>query len=177
MAKSPKGGDSPATRNAGDDGIAKLVENARKDPAFFHRLVFHTEDAIASLPYLSRAQKAAIMAVDPDRLVAGLAGSGGSPGSDCGVSCGSSCGTTCGGTCGGSCGNSCGSSCSVTCGTSCGDSCSNSCSASCDYSCVVSGGVARQEEWVSLPPERLAEEIRQRVRDQIAPRQFSRFRR
>jgi hypothetical protein len=177
MAKTDKQGSGGQSGGGPEDGVAKLVEEARKDPVFFHRLVFHTEEAIASLPYLSRTQKAAILAVDPDRLVAGLARPGGVLTPDCGLSCGSSCGSTCGATCGGSCGNSCASSCGYTCGSSCGSSCTNSCGGTCDYSCAVSRNMASPDGWVSLPPELLEEEIRRRLRDDVAPGQFSRFRR
>ena len=71
-----------------DKGIHRLIEEARKNPQFFHDLVFDTEKVLAQIDYLSRLEKAAILAVDPDRFVAGLVNSGvlnpGGPAQGCG---------------------------------------------------------------------------------------------
>src|SRR5262249_10933980 len=85
---------------------------ARKDPAFFHRLVFEPEKALAELTYLDRREKGAIVSLRPEDVIAGLAGLIVSPGGAaavCTYSCNDSCDDTCGeGSCFGTCiGRSC----------------------------------------------------------------------
>lgn len=101
-------------------GVERLLQEAREDATFFHELVFNAEEVIGRLDYLTRAEKASIVALDPADLVAGLAGHILTP--DGLVSgCGSSCGDSCNYTCVGSCGHTCSSSCDTTCGAkSCG---------------------------------------------------------
>jgi hypothetical protein len=98
------------------ESMATLIKKAKEDPNFFHRLVFETEDTLASLDFLSRREKSALMRIEPEDLIVGLAtGDFGAIGvvEECGSSCGSSCGGSCGGSCGISCGVSCGTSCAV----------------------------------------------------------------
>jgi hypothetical protein len=101
--------------------LQELVEQARKDPAFFHALVFDPERAISEVPYLDRREKGMIVALDPEAVIAGLAGLFVNPGgtvSECGTTCGSG---SCTATCDSSCGDTCASSCDSTCGSaSCG---------------------------------------------------------
>jgi hypothetical protein len=111
-----------------DNGIRKLIEEARKNPEFLHDLVFDTEKVLTQIDYLSRVEKAAILAVDPDRFVAGLVIGGvfnpGGPVEGCGISCWGSCGgMSCGDTCTGTCGGTCLGSCDESCGGSCGATC------------------------------------------------------
>lgn len=176
MAKAPQ---APGS-GADDPGLRKLIEQARADPKFFHDLVYDTEKTITRLDYLSRREKAAILMVDPDRLVGSLIGKDKPGGSVevCGVSCAGSCGATCVascvGSCGGSCGGSCESSCGATCGGSCGASCSSSCADSCVASCVVSGDLQNPGTIVSLP-ESMNEQIVKQIQVQIEGQNFSRF--
>lgn len=95
-----------------NEGMSQLVKKAKEDPKFFHELIWHTEKTLSSLDFLTRSEKASLLAVKPEDLVVGLAsGFGGGPVADCGGTCGASCG--------GSCGASCGGSCTVTCAASC----------------------------------------------------------
>lgn len=91
-------------------GMAELVKRAKDDPKFFHSLIWNTEDALSSVGFLSRNEKAEIMKIDPEDLVIGLATGQIGSAAD---------GDTCGASCGGSCGGSCGISCGVSCATSC----------------------------------------------------------
>lgn len=96
------------------DTLERLIKQAKTDSQFFHDLVWDTEKVLGSVSYLSRGEKAAILAISPEDLVAGLATGrlgGGAPAAECGGTCGASCG--------GSCGASCGGSCTVTCAASC----------------------------------------------------------
>jgi|SRR5689334_1623428 hypothetical protein len=106
------------------EGLDRLVEQARKDPAFFHSLVFEPEKALAELTYLDRREKGAIVSLRPEDVIAGLAGLIVGPGGAaavCDYSCHDSCDDTCGeGSCFGtcmstSCGHTCGArSCDIT---------------------------------------------------------------
>src|SRR5829696_6439689 len=81
------------------EGLSRLVEQARKDPAFFHSLVFEPEKALAELTYLDRREKGAIVSLRPEDVIAGLAGLIVSPGGAaavCDYSCHDSCDDTCG---------------------------------------------------------------------------------
>jgi len=175
VAKAPQ----RPTSGSEEAGLKKLIEQARSDPKFFHDLVFNTEHTITRLDYLTRREKAAILMVDPDRLVAGLVGKV-DPGSVevCGVSCAGSCGGTClascVGSCGGSCGGSCESSCGATCGASCAGSCGNSCADSCVGSCVASGALQNPADYVTLP-ESVNEQILRQIQVKIEGQNFSRF--
>lgn len=176
MAKAPQ---APGT-GSDDPGLRKLIEQARADPKFFHDLVYDTEKTITRIDYLTRREKAAILMIDPDRLVAGLIGKVNPGGSVevCGVSCAGSCGATCMascvGSCGGSCGGSCESSCGATCGASCAGSCGNSCADSCVGSCVGSGALQNPGDYVTLP-ESVSEQIVKQIQTQIEGQNFSRF--
>lgn len=104
--------------------LERLVEQARKDPAFFHALVFEPEKVLTKIDYADRYVKGSIVAIRPEDVIAGLAGLGISGTGEvavCGISCEPSCGDTCGegscfGTClSGSCDRTCGAgSCDIT---------------------------------------------------------------
>jgi hypothetical protein len=99
------------------EGLQRLVEETRKDPALFHALVFEPEKALARLTYLDRREKGAIVSLRPEDVIAGLAGLIVGPGGAaavCTYSCHDSCDDTCGA---GSCLGTCLSS---TCGFTCG---------------------------------------------------------
>jgi hypothetical protein len=105
-----------AKKNKGD-ALARIVAAARKDPEFFHNLVFDPKKAIAKAPFLDRATKTRLTKGLPASVIAGILGKF----SDCGNSKTCS-GSTCSGTCGS---DSCQG---VTCG---GGSCSGTCTNSC----------------------------------------------
>ncbi len=120
--------------------FAEIVERAKGDPEFLHRLVFEPETLVAELKDgLTRAEIGAVVGKSPAEVVARTIGVD----SYCGNTCTSSCDNTCGGSCGyttnltddvmpvvsyfsrlkdelGACGNTCTSSCDNTCGQSCG---------------------------------------------------------
>ncbi len=100
---------------AAKDPLVLLMERARKDPRFFHQLVFDPEKTLAKVPFLSRQAKARLLAIRPENVIQLIIGKG----STCGdPTCGSgSCGTTCGAL---SCDQTCASSCGPTCASSCG---------------------------------------------------------
>jgi hypothetical protein len=105
------------TLDAQNDGVQRLVKQAKDDPKFFHDLIWKTEETLVSLTFLSRAEKSAILAIKPEDLVVGLATGGvGAIAAACGATCGASCGASCGATCGGSCGGSCSATCAASCG-------------------------------------------------------------
>jgi hypothetical protein len=160
-----------------------LVREARQDSQFFHDLIYNTESVIGKLDYLSRQEKASILAIDPDSLVIGVAGKF-RPGGDvevCGVSCAGSCGGTCAASCAGSCGASCGASCqnscAGTCGGSCGASCDSSCAGSCAASCVASGDMPLFGSDRVLPADIIEDPARavSLVREKIQSANFSSF--
>jgi hypothetical protein len=96
--------------------INRILQRARSDPEFFHKLVFTPEKVFREIPELSRGDKAAMLAAKPEEFfVAGLAVA-------------AQCGDTCGDR-----------SCSRTCGwASCSDTCSkDSCGRTCKSSCRV----------------------------------------
>jgi hypothetical protein len=99
--------------------LDRLVKQAREDPAFFHDLVFAPEKTLAKLDYLDRREKGMIVSINPEDVIAGLAGLLMNPAGDvsvCGISCDPSCDSTCGeGSCFGTCISG---SCSQTCGSS-----------------------------------------------------------
>jgi hypothetical protein len=94
----------------------KIVQKrAKKDPQFFHRLVYDPESVIADLP-ASRFIKAAFLGIDPDTIWGRILQPPGLV-AGCGDSCGwASCDDTCGDR---SCGHTCGDSCGKTCADSC----------------------------------------------------------
>jgi hypothetical protein len=126
MAKQGASGQEASEREplSRSEGLNRLVEQARKDPAFFHSLVFEPEKALAKLSYLDRREKGAIVSLRPEDVIAGLAGLIVGPGNAaavCDYSCHDSCDETCGaGSCFGtcmstSCGHTCGArSCDIT---------------------------------------------------------------
>jgi hypothetical protein len=173
-----------------DDGVERLIKEARESPDFFHNLVWDTEKAILNIDYLSRREKAAILATDPANLIAGLASGvgvvdpevcGASCGATCAGSCAASCAGSCGGTCAGSCQSSCGATCGGSCGASCDSSCAGSCGASCagsgdcGASCLGSGGIPEPGETVVLPAEALNERIMFQVLEQLSAVNFTRY--
>jgi hypothetical protein len=100
-----------------EDVVERLIAQAKDDPKFFRELVFEPESTLSGLDYLSRPEKAALLAINPERLIAGLIGvtlDPGGPISGCGGSCGNSCAGTCNGSCGGTCADSCRSTCGAT---------------------------------------------------------------
>jgi hypothetical protein len=98
-----------------EHGISLLIERAKKDSKFFHDLVWNTEASLSSLDFLSRSEKAALLAISPEDLIVGLAnGFKGGSAAACGGTCGASCGASCGGSCGGSCTVTCAASCPAT---------------------------------------------------------------
>jgi len=138
------------------EAMERLVKQAKSDAQFFHNLIWNTEKALDSLDYLTRQEKASILAINPEDLVVGLAtGKLIDPGivATCGISCGASCGGSCGGTCGGSCGGS------------------------CTVTCSVSGGMPSEFGEVINPAETLSSDILSRQIQKQIENNFSRFNR
>lgn len=122
--------------------FAKIVEKAKGDPEFLHRLTFEPEKVIDELKGdVDRSVLGGLIAKEPAEIVARTMGIS----SYCGNTCTSSCDNTCGQSCGYTtnlvdrsasairkayfvrglnelawCGNTCTSSCDNTCGGSCG---------------------------------------------------------
>jgi hypothetical protein len=113
--------------------LQRLVEQARDDPAFFHALVFDPESALGNAGYLDRREKGMIISLEPEDVIAGLAGlyvNPGGPVAECGTTCGSG-------------------SCTVTCDSSCGDTCASSCDSTCSKaSCGKTS--SRIEDWEEI---------------------------
>ena len=118
------------------EALDRLIEQARKDPAFFHGLVFNPEATLAGVEYLDRREKGKIVEIAPEDVIAGLAGVFVNPGGDI-----AECDLTCGA---GSCGDTCASSCIHTCDESCNHTCGE---ASCGHTSKFPG----REEIVSQP--------------------------
>jgi hypothetical protein len=117
--------------------LHELVEQARSDPEFFHSLVFEPEKALGQASYLDRREKAMIISLTPEAVIAGLAGLFVNPGgtiAECGTTCGSG---SCTNTCDSSCGDTCASSCDSTCASA---SCGKTSSRVDDWEEVVSRG-------------------------------------
>jgi hypothetical protein len=97
------------------DPLARILAAARKDPEFFHALVFNPKKAIAKAPFLDRATRTRLLGVKAGSVIAGLLVAACGNAETCS---GSTCsGRTCQDTCNG-----------VTCGgSSCQDTCTNSC--------------------------------------------------
>ena len=81
-----------------------LYKRAESDPQFFHDLVWNTEKVLPSLDYLTRKEKASLLATEPEELLQRIS-SRLSPrisaenGLDCGASCVGTCTMTCDVTC------------------------------------------------------------------------------
>jgi hypothetical protein len=103
------------TRSKARDPLVQLLERARKDPKFFHQLVFDPEGVISKVTFLSRESKSRLLAIRPENVIQSLIGRLGWCGDTCGAD---SCIDTCGPR---SCDNTCGDSCGGTCKHSCGD--------------------------------------------------------
>jgi hypothetical protein len=104
------------------EALERLTREIRENPALFHSLIFTPEQALPQLDYLPRRMRASIMALAPEDVIAGVAGTVINPSGlvqFCGNTCDASCTSTCGsGSCDGTCGAS---SCTSTCGSiSCG---------------------------------------------------------
>jgi hypothetical protein len=98
--------------------LQQVVDLARKDPDFFHQLVFEPDAAMAKVPE-DRALRAAIYGMNGETALAILLGAAprGFIPAECNRTCGdASCTSTCGNR---SCGNTCESSCGETCNQSC----------------------------------------------------------
>ena len=76
------------------EALDRLIEQAKTDPAFFHGLVFKPEETLAQVDYLERQDKAKILELSPEDVIAGLAGVG-LPSLQCDYTCLESCGITC----------------------------------------------------------------------------------
>jgi hypothetical protein len=103
--------------------LEQVLARARKDPEFFHNLVFNPEAVMAEVPK-DRALRAAIYGLGGDELLTALLGgreqlilSTGCTATCTGDSCTSTCGArSCEGTCASSCNDTCHSSCGKTTG-------------------------------------------------------------
>lgn len=121
--------------------FANLIAKAQKDPKFLHALIFSPLEVAKELEGVDRKAIGALVAHNPNELIARTIGIN----QWCGNTCTSSCDNTCGGSCGfttnltnpgelvmrktyfsralgelANCGNTCTSSCDNTCGGSCG---------------------------------------------------------
>ena len=145
---------SQSRQSRNSQAIDRLVQQASKDVKFFHDLIWNTEKALDSLDYLTRQEKASILAINPENLVVGLAtGTLIDPGIV----------ATCGATCGGSCGGS------------CGVSCSSTCAASCTASCSATGGMPSEWNEVINPAESFtAETLATQIKKQLG-NNYSRY--
>src|SRR5690349_14038636 len=119
--------------------LEQLTKRAKEDPQFFHDLVFEPERALASADFLERREKSKIISIDPDAVIAGLAGLFVSEEAVylCGETCNGSCGVTCET---GSCGRTCDSSCRRTCG---------------GISCDSTTAIMQERERVILPADQI----------------------
>ena len=72
--------------------LSQIVERARTDPAFFHKLVFDPDRAIQNMPELNRLSKSLLVSSSPHATVARLLGY--DCGRTCTVTCSMSCDTT-----------------------------------------------------------------------------------
>src|SRR5437879_5540100 len=70
-----------------------IIGRAKRDPGFFHRLVFEPEKALKDIPELTSADRSAIVAIKPEEFFIG----GLNIAAECGDTCGDrSCSRTCG---------------------------------------------------------------------------------
>jgi hypothetical protein len=100
------------------DILKRLVEQARKDSAFFHDLVFKPDKALSKMPFVDAATKTRLTAIRPEDVMTILLGNLAKD--QCDPTCFGSCDFTCGVV---SCSTTCGKvnkSCKSTCGVSCG---------------------------------------------------------
>jgi hypothetical protein len=74
------------------EALDRLVEQAQNDPEFFHGLVFKPEETLAKIDFLDRQEKARILELNPEDVIAGLCGV---PGLDCDYTCLDTCDITC----------------------------------------------------------------------------------
>jgi hypothetical protein len=74
------------------EALDRLIEQAQNDPAFFHGLVFKPEETLAKIDYLERHEKAKILELSPEDVIAGLAGGASL---ECNYTCLDSCAITC----------------------------------------------------------------------------------
>ena len=74
------------------EALERLIEQAQNDPAFFHGLVFKPEETLAKIDYLERHEKARILELSPEDVIAGLAGV---PTTQCDYTCLDTCNFTC----------------------------------------------------------------------------------
>ncbi len=74
------------------EALDRLVEQAQNDPAFFHGLVFKPEETLAKIDYLERQEKARILELKPEDVIAGLCGV---TGLECNYTCLDTCDITC----------------------------------------------------------------------------------
>ncbi len=102
------------------EALEQVLARARKDPTFFHQLVFDQDAAMEAVPR-DRELRSAIYGLDGEHILSALLGSSerlkfaDGCTSTCGESCTNTCGAqSCEGTCGGSCTNTCNSSCGAT---------------------------------------------------------------
>ena len=56
------------------NALEKLVDQARKDPKFFHALVFDTESVLKQIDYLDRGTKATLVGNSPEEIIARICG-------------------------------------------------------------------------------------------------------
>lgn len=54
--------------------LQKLVDQARKDPKFFHALVFDAESVLKDIDYLDRSTRGKLVANNPEEVIAGICG-------------------------------------------------------------------------------------------------------
>ena len=81
-----------ATMTVKREALDRLVEQAQNDPAFFHGLVFKPEETLAKIDYLERQEKARILELKPEDVIAGLCGV---TGLECNYTCLDTCDITC----------------------------------------------------------------------------------
>ena len=74
------------------EALDRLIQQAQNDPSFFHGLVFKPEETLAKIDYLERHEKAKILELSPEDVIAGLAGV---PGLQCNYTCLDTCDITC----------------------------------------------------------------------------------
>jgi hypothetical protein len=74
------------------ESLDRLIEQAQNDPAFFHGLIFKPEETLAKIDYLERQEKAKILELRPQDVIAGLVGVAGQ---ECDYTCLDTCDITC----------------------------------------------------------------------------------
>ena len=87
------------------DPLVLLMQRARKDPQFFHELVFNPKRAVSKITFLDRASKAKLLKIRPQAIVGALMGQRAACTDTCiSGTCSQTCaGQTCSETCYGSC--------------------------------------------------------------------------